>query len=107
MKPVRPLYGQNLLALIVHFPVNLCDETICQLLDLVFPVFLIVLGQLVALLHLFKGVIGIATDVADSNLRRIALLFNLLGQLLTTSLRHLRKQKPDHRTIVLRIDADI
>ena len=102
--------GLNLHELLIllgaHF-VDLLDVFIGELLNVLFGLLLVVFGQFALLLGLLDEVNSIAADITDGDLRVLAVLFDLLGELFSALLGQLREDEADDAAVVLRVDAEV
>ena len=87
--------------------VDLLDVFVGQFLQVLFGLYLVVLGDLRVLLELLDIVHGVAADIADGHLGVLAVLAHLLGQFLTAFLRELGEDQSDDSAVVLGVNAQI
>ena len=78
-----------------------------QILQILLQLLQIVLGDLALLLGLLEGIHSLTADVTDGNLAVLAILMDLLGQLLTAFLSQLRECQADDSAVILGVDAQI
>ena len=87
--------------------VDLLDVLVGEILNVLFGLLLVVLGQFALLLGLLDVVDCVAADVADGDLAGLGILMDLLDELLTALLRELREVQADGLAVVLRVDAKV
>ena len=78
-----------------------------QVLDVLFGLLLVVLGQFALLLGLLDVVDRVAADVADGDLGVFGVFADLLGEVLAALLGQLREDEADNAAVILRVDAEI
>ena len=76
-------------------------------MGLFFQLLLVVLGQLTGLLHGLELIHGVAADVTDGDLGLLALLLDLLGQLLAALLGGCGKDQADDLAVIDGVNADV
>ena len=86
--------------------VDLFDILIGELLNVIFQLFDLILGY-VAAFQLLEGIVCIAADVADCNLRALAFFLYLFGKIFSAVLGKLREYQADAGTVIGGVDADI
>ena len=101
------LYGHDFLILYLNHLIDLFNILIGHLLDLLFSILVLVLSNLGSLFHLLKSIVCIAADVANRNLRCLALLLYLLGKLFSALLSQFREYKTDTGTVIGWIDSKV
>ena len=87
--------------------VDLLDVLVGEVLDILFGLLLVVLGDLAVLLRLLYLLYGIAADGADGNLGFFTLLLDGLGQFLAPFLGQFGEYKATALAVVGRIAAKI
>ena len=71
--------------------IDILASLICQVLQLLLHGFLVVLGELAVLLHLFEIFHGVPANITDGHLALLAVLADLFTQFFTALLRELGK----------------
>ena len=87
--------------------VDLLDVLVGEVLDILFGLLLVVLGQFPLLLGLFDVVNRVAADVADGDLGVLGIFADLLREILAALLGQLREDEADDAAVILRVDAEI
>ena len=90
----------DLLVLVGASIVDELDVLVGQLLGLVFQLLLVVLGDLAGLLHGLELIHGVTADVAHGGLGFLALLLDVLGQLLAAFLGRGREHQADNLAVI-------
>ena len=78
-----------------------------EILDVLFGLLLVVLGQFALLLGLLDVVDCVAADVADGDLGILGVFADLLREILAALLGQLREDEADNAAVILRVDAEI
>ena len=87
--------------------VDLFDVLVGEVLNVLFGLLLVVLGQLTLLLGLLNVVDCVAADVADGDLGILGVFADLLREILAALLGQLREDEADNAAVILRVDAEI
>ena len=87
--------------------VDLLDVLVGEILNVLFGLLLVVLGQFALLLGLLDVVDCVAADVADGDLGILGVFADLLREILAALLGQLREDEADNAAVILRVDAEI